>query len=684
MTKNKERIRNPFRELLTTELLEDPVLYRRMFSESILVGESLQVFRPVNVVLLGQQGAGKSMILNLALYHVISAWISKNNKPPTPLDHIEPFFGISINLARVGFHIFGRRSISKGTLFDFSDSGRDPAAAADFLNHFLFYEFLNGIRFLLSDEGVSLRDWMGVSSKQLVDRSLVERMSSWESWYDYYSDCHSLDSLMTKCKERLSVWRRFLNTNLTEVPSDILETQSEIGLPLHEMGKLIDSIGPKNRRLPLFVVVDQYEALPELNLTHGTKLQRVVNTLIKARDPYVFYKLGARTYDWGTELRVWGAESRIEVQRDYVIINLTDVLMRREDSSGWVFPELARDVAYKRMLKEGYRGEKNKIKDMLGPWFPNREAALYFNEEKDNSRKWILLRGLADTLRIRVRELCGDEASPIDIRLAGAWLLQRLQKGVAVPTLVKELEDFPWRKRWWKKERVEVALLQIASYDNQKRIYFGWDTVIYLSGGNITAFLLLCSEIWDAAAKRDVDPLRALPLEAGIQSNGINRASETWSLRDRNEISAGRKRYEVITRLGPSIHDSLIGDAAISNPGHTGFSIRESDLLKGDEKSAAVEQLISKAVSYAMFEERSHHPKVREGTKRRKWYLHPLLSPQFQIPHKRVKEPFYVQLDVVYDWFFGQKRIDFGPRHKHRDVPNTVQTPKRKRKLTSK
>ncbi len=123
-----------------------------------------------------------------------------------------------------------------------------------------------------------------------------------------------------------------------------------------------------SERLPLFVVVDQYKVLPELNPTHGTSLQRLVNTLIKARDPVVFYKIGARTYDWGNELRIWGADSRIEVQRDYVLIDLAEVLMRNEDSKGWLFPEFATDVAYRRLKEVGQysRVRKDTVKKIFG------------------------------------------------------------------------------------------------------------------------------------------------------------------------------------------------------------------------------------------------------------------------------------------------------------------------------
>jgi predicted ATPase len=66
------RERNRFRDPLVSELIEEPHRYRQMFSQQILAGETLSVFQPTNVVLVGPQGSGKSMILNLVRYSVLS------------------------------------------------------------------------------------------------------------------------------------------------------------------------------------------------------------------------------------------------------------------------------------------------------------------------------------------------------------------------------------------------------------------------------------------------------------------------------------------------------------------------------------------------------------------------------------------------------------------------------------
>jgi hypothetical protein len=652
MKKNDERrVHNPFHDPLVTELIEDPNRYHQMFSEEILVGETTQVFQPTNVVLVGPQGSGKSMILNLIRYSVISKWISDEGSPPEPLREVTPYFGISINLVRANFHAFGRRSVSKARSGQMKEE-IEATCAADFLTHYLFREFLKGIVFLQTPEGNSLISWLGIKRDQLD--SEINNIATWDSWFGYYKECNSLEAMLEKCEHRLSVWRSFLNANIDEIPADIWESKALMEDSLHSMGNLLRSAGRNDKPLSLFVVIDQYEVLPELNLMHGQALQRIVNTLIKTRDPVVFYKIGARTYDWGEELRIWGAKSRIEVQRDYVMINLADILMRNEDGN-WLFPKFAADVAFNRMKQEFYDEIKlEQVHEIFGIWDADFESRLYFRKRLPST----ILRRVSGELKKKIEDLCGISPSPLELRLAEAWVMQKQQRRMESRKILRELKEKPWHRTSWHKERVGNALLQIASLTNQKRRYFGWKTLMYLSGANISAFLLLCSEVWDHATKMDINPLERLPLPPPIQSEGILEASEKWRNRDRNEHIGGRKRWEVLSRLGPGIHDAVVEDLAISNPGHSGFSIRESELL-GSEEGAKVARFLQDAVSWAIFEERSHSSRLRESGTRRKFYLHPLLSPAFAIPYIRSKEPLYVNIHEIYEWIFGDEPVLF-------------------------
>lgn len=656
------RMRNPFRDPLVSELIEDPERYQKMFSERILVGETLQVFQPANVVLVGPQGCGKSMILNLVRYSVLSEWINRTGAPPDVLKMIVPYFGIYVSLVRANFHVFGRRSVNRhhsGMEFHEINS----IAASDYLCHLLFLEFAKGLRFLMTPEGQALADWLRLTKDAILNE--VEVLGGLNSWFGYYVGASSLEQLCERAEMRLNGWRNFLNANIDSVPDEIWETKASMEECLHGMGKCLRNAGAPETPLSLFVVIDQYEALPELNASHGTYLQRVVNSLIKARDPFVSYKIGARTYDWGSELRIWGAESRIEVQRDYSITNLSDVLMRSEDRTKWIFPNFAKDVALRRIQEKGFNVTAEQLNQWLGPWTMHDESRRYLKGARIRQAIGRMPREIPAEMGVFLAELCGENPSPLDLRLAGAWYMQQRGNGISDTRILQQLgperagisSPLPWHEVWWRKERVGIALLQVASRANQKKLYYGWKTVIELSGSNITSLLLLCGEIWDVASKLDVPLLETVPPQ--IQTDAVYFASESWRSRDRQEKIGGRERYDVLTRLGFAIHDATVGDFAISNPGQSGFSVLEADLWT-NERRERVALFLQRAVSWAILEERPHTSKHKESS-RRKWYLHPLLSPVFAIPHTRVKEPLYVSVDDVYRWLFSNAKIAFKP-----------------------
>ena len=658
---HQTRSRNPFRELMVTELIDNPKLYRKMFSEQILIGETLTVFRPVNTILTGPQGSGKSMILNLLRYRVLAEYIA-DDALPQEMDFLKPFLGLSINLQRAYFQAFGRRSAAKPRG---SDPDVDASCAADYLNHFLFGEFLKALIFLFSAQGSQLARWMRLSRAKVHSSDLALNIAHWSCWYGYYDGVHTLDDLHLACQRRIDTWRRFLNTTMDTVPEHVWTTKTTLGEPLHYMGNLLQHIAQRGSTLPLYVVIDQYEVLPELNPTHGTNLQRVVNTLIKARDPVVFYRIGARTYDWGKELRVWGAESRIELQRDYVLIDLAEALMRNENTGHSTFRNLAADVAVKRLREESYPINKEQVAKLFGNETPEQESRAYFGAKNQDPHR--ALAYLPEEFHDDVINACGEHAAPLDLRLASAWLLQQIKRGQPPASIRREMRAQPWKHNWsWRKERILPGLCQLASFTRSKKNYAGWTTLVELSGANIAAFLLLASEIWDLASKFDHAPTDGvgtpITIPREIQSDGIRAASSKWAQRDRLETTGGSKRYRIVSRLGPAIHKAIISDVALSNPGHSGFSLREIDI----ERSPAIQAFLQNGVSWAILEERPHTSRNKGDSTRRKYYLHPLLSPIFEIPHRRAKEPLYITFEQAQQWFTTDDPIRFVGVTKHR------------------
>jgi hypothetical protein len=659
---DSDRPNNPFHFPRVTEVLEDLDLYWKAFSERILVGATLEIFKPANLIVVGPLGTGKSMLLNLLRYQVVSRWLAADSAMPTQLVTAldRPFLGLSLNLQRMSFQVFGRRSASRAYPTD-EPGVVDAVFAADYLCHHALLEFVTALHFAFLPQNDRLRAWLRLPDRADAAEAIASDIASWEGWFGYYMSVRTLAELRDRAADRLNTWLSFLNVNIDHIPPDMWSTKTTLPLPMNEMGRLLGK--HTDGRTPLYITIDQYEVLPELNAKFGTALQRVVNTMMKARDPMVFYRVGARTHDWGRELRIWGAESRLEFNRDYHVVNLGRLLTRGEDSEDWLFPSFAKDVAVKRINEYYDPIGLHAVEKMFGDWTAEEESRLYITKR---ARRGLILRTTSPALVDAIVASASESPSPLDLRLADAWVLQQLSHGTSENEIVAQLRVRAWKTNGsWNKERRGNALLQIASLANQKKRYYGWNNVLYLAGYNISIFLLVCSEIWDVATKYGVNPISGVPLTAITQTEGVFSAAGKFLRRESNEKGGGSRRYHVLSRLGHAIAQSVIRDEALSNPGHTGFSLREIDLQQGT-RGAEVAAFLDGGVNFGIFEEREHTSKHKEPFSRRKWYLHPLLSANFGIPYKRVKEPLYVDIDTVYRWFFTDEPIHFGGKSRRR------------------
>src|ERR1700730_4317851 len=157
---------SPFYNPLVTESIEEPETFQELFSDTILISETRQVFQPQNAVLIGPQGTGKSMILNLIRYPVLTRWIARYRSPPPSLESIHPFLGISINLTRANFQIFGNRSVARA-MYGTEDKQIESTCAADYLNHFMFKELLKALQSSRRPTALQYRRWLGVELANL-------------------------------------------------------------------------------------------------------------------------------------------------------------------------------------------------------------------------------------------------------------------------------------------------------------------------------------------------------------------------------------------------------------------------------------------------------------------------------------------------------------------------------------
>ena len=204
-------------------------------------------------------------------------------------------------------------------------------------------------------------------------------------------------------------------------------------------------------------------------------------------------------------------------------------------------------------------------------------------------------------------------------------------------------------KEWWQKERIELALVQIAGRCQQRPIWAGKTEIIDLSGGNILTFLSICQFIWDTYNQVGHSEMLQRPLsqiDIDVQAIGIFKASSYWLKKITQETGRGGDRYRLAKQIGTVLMRDLYADRKMSYPGHNGFSLPDEEL----ECATHVKTLLEEMNDYGTIVAWPHTTKEKDRRSRQKFYLSPILCPQFKMHYKRLKEPKYVQPIDVEIW----------------------------------
>ena len=640
---------NPFHKLYLTEAMTDPDLYWDLFSPQIITGEAQKLFGTGNIVLLGSNGTGKSMLLRLLAPAVQAAYLHQKKRLPTPLAS-QISLSVNINFVVAGVDRLGTRPVS--------DDVRENVLLwsimfGDYINYFVAREIMNTLEFL-AGEGRPLAQFLEAQ----VDQERLEAFAKWlaprDCWFGALEGSKSFCELKELLGRRLFCYRVFSNWN-SHLPTELSESKSEIALPLIECRRGLEKFGILGPHVPLIVTIDQYETLlhrdyetaTDPDVSMGRALCRVVNAFMATRSPEVSYKVAVRPYSWNREMRIFGSEAKLELERDYQRVDLDEILSRKENTSAWIFPAFARDVASRRMAWV-LGGE---AKD-YSSWFPERFVNLTADEELkrycDNDEDRLLPQdsNWPEEWNKALAELY--QRNKFEAKFAETWIRQYLGKSGVLPKLPDDLKRGEWTRPWWQKERREALLMQIASGCQQRRIYGGADTILTLSGYNITIFISLCREIWDSNERARSKRARGTGrISVDVQTEAIRRVSENW-FNKIEEFSGGAKRQNFVARLGIGIKNALIADKGLVYPGHNGFSL----LLEEYEQpeAAGVRHFLENARDFGSLVSSKHTTKERDRRLRRKWYIFPLLCVNFEIPIVRTKEPYYADLAEVTHW----------------------------------
>lgn len=636
---------NPFNEVYVTESIGSEK-FVSLFSP-ILVESALGLYQPGHIVLKGLMGTGKSMLLSLLKPEIRLSYFNANIEFPVPKPY-HKFIGAGINLRRSGISDFGQRAI---VIKGFRPNDISPIFFGDFLNYWIVADILKSLECLGSKGQLAREVGINVTSQKLD--AFAKEIAKEKCWYDYLENVNSYEQLKSIISDRITQYRKYLNYNIKTIDAEIVETKSDVGLPIIQTAHKLKELGIVDNNVEFYVRLDQYEDLERLNSVEeglGTRYQEIVHKLLGMRDFSVSYKIGTRDFAWTKKKKyIYKTNTSLERKRDYNEVSIEEIFKRSENTRSWLFPRFAEDIFQKRLVFAGYEQVDTSkwIVYVFGNSLSPSDKIDDFYVRSDEVRRNLIKieEAWPDDWKVFLQDLA--ETDILSAKLGEAWARQK-GKADIVQNIPAKL---PWNqgnKKWWRKERIEQALMQIASRNKQRLHWSGYEDMIDLSGGSILAFIYLCKYIWDGWLKDnryEVDKDSVPKIGRDVQSLGIEKASYYW-YEDINQESGGDKRKKFIRYIGNFFYDKLLNDLAMTYPGHNGFSMSKEDL----ESSPLVNEFLRESSDYGDLDHREHTSRVRGEGKRIKWHLSKILSPYFRVPSARTKEPMYVKLEEVQVW----------------------------------
>jgi hypothetical protein len=623
---------NPFHHLYAGEKV-NPAEFVQIFSHK-LVKHANPVFQSGHVVLSGVQGSGKSMLYKLFDPAVRIAYADLGEPFPVARE-FSNYIGAGINVNTARCNEFGNRRVA-------DDVTAKEILFGDFFNYLVCSDILRSVCLLAENIAVQRDLEIGWSRDRV--QAFVELVRHDPVWEGYLAGATTMVALQERMRDREHKYRRFLNFNDRELDPEVAASKTSIGEPAKVIARALRTSGIVSEKTELFILVDQYEELATINdQEDGADYRSVVNKCI-SRDPTISYRIGTRGYAWRNHINVFGSKGHLEQDRDYKLVELDVKLRDQEAGKTSIYPDFANDVFLRRLkflaTPGSRRANAKRISDALGnSLLPRDEARALAGKSPANVLK--TEENWPTWLNAQLERLVDED--PLSAVLGEIWYKQK-----GVPSKPTEPEWETERKQYWRKERVELALLKIAGRRRQRAIYSGEADILGLSGGNILVFLSLCQYIWDYASQASSNRGKApeLPISETIQTISVFQTARTWLDRIPSDYGRSDDRYKLIQILGEKFATALHNDEKMSNPGQNGISLSIEELRQNPD----VFSFLVEAVDYGNLTMVEHATRSKDRKRRLKFYLNPLYCPIFRIPYQHTKEPKYIRCDVLRGW----------------------------------
>jgi len=331
---------NPFHELYVTESFGDEQ-FVQLFSP-LLVDPALALYKPGNVVLQGLAGTGKTMLLNLLKPKIRSAYHHAQVPFPVPAPY-DRFLSAGINLIRSSVSDFGNVITTETNVPEVC------LMFGDFFNYWVLRDLIESYAYHARQ---SLITPAQVANQTTLDACFHEIAKN-DCWFGSMGHVDTMKGFEQALSHRIVEYRKYMQLNTSELPSDISATKTAVGRPIIEAVRLLKEHGVIPQQYNVFIRIDQFEELSWLDNRHrdlGANFKAMIRKLFVNRDANVSYKLGTRPFSWQVDSKeVFGTSAPMEEGRNYLLLSMETFLRRGESENKLLFPKFCEDIFTKRI-----------------------------------------------------------------------------------------------------------------------------------------------------------------------------------------------------------------------------------------------------------------------------------------------------------------------------------------------
>jgi len=510
-------------------------------------------------VLIGGRGTGKTMLLKSMAFEYKSNSLPRSEE----IWRNEHYLGCYI---RIDTHIvsnFRGRGISEevwGELY------------AHYFNFRATQQIVNTIKKI-------------ITLRLVFEDKFLDFINRYFELIDEPSSERSIESMEKSIRRKIDELVRYIN-NPNRVPCPILTNNGEMIFStcsvLQERQEFRDKTW--------YILLDEYENLSE-------NQQRIINTLVKANQPPVIFKLAMRPSGWRTQQTLALSES-LESIADYDLIDY-QVDFSDEDYETLVIEAFTKSLALNKISDMKYLD----VRELLPEQSPEEEALSIKMRSKRTPKyiermKKIISCSSKDPNEQLILE---NKLILIDEPLRTRIHLVLLDRGTTPQIIARELDNNSSKyQEWYKHNRIGTLFLFCSEYQTKKS-FTGFDTYILLSSKIMRNFVSLFSRAWELSLDEGFNVDRPLGFSFDTQTKAACDISQKKVFEISSYASIGPALYSFANQLG-RIFERLNRDEKQSQPerNHFGVNGEMSDIGENLLRGALLNSVIQETAATKM------------------------------------------------------------------------------------